>query len=155
MGHHTDNMIDPYIGHTVTLDIQSSYLDMPLQKDLVKRVVGIAAHRDLRALSAPRSSLLLSRTTKRRNRLKATSEFRKEFFEFFENETKVVVYPDAFTQQGSSSLNIGVRPEPSSLLRVVLRLLSHSIFGLEKTQENQLEAQGEYHQKSQNVLTVS
>ncbi len=47
MSHHTDNMIDPYLGHTVTLDTQSLYFDMPLQKDLVKRAVGIAAHRDL------------------------------------------------------------------------------------------------------------
>lgn len=35
-GHLSDKMIDPYIGHTITLDTQSSFLDMPLQQGLIR-----------------------------------------------------------------------------------------------------------------------
>lgn len=121
MGHVSDSMIDHYIGHTITLDTQACFLNMPQQQDQIERAVGIAAHRDLRAPSAPHSSPLLPRNSKPRRRDKANSTFNKEYFKFFEDGAKVVIHSGTVPQQGSSAGEVNVRPQPSSFLQARLR----------------------------------
>ncbi len=55
MGHSTKGQFDPCYNFVIYLDTQSAYLGQPLQNDLVKVKIGMAAHHNLRAAQAPSS----------------------------------------------------------------------------------------------------